>query len=299
MLIANLRLGLVFVTAPCRIVYVTDDKDSFGFAYGTLPVTPIGARRTFTSYEGLTVKSALTLVALSRPPNLLVRLGGLIFGLRPVLLRNFVRQAVGRRRRSVELSPVVVLLVAVVVLFWVLSMALFVRLDKKWSIKRGRTIGTEGPFAASSLTQAAVSPDSASVIAEGAIRQIGGHQIAIPDDRTVIGWIGSLWTNLPKRGEYELLVSHSLQDDGLVLFACRSRPRNSLQFIGPGISQRLAEQLACHSRLDRPQGRPLEGDRATRSRRSDLASLARLHRRVIGASAGVADTADAPEIQRL
>jgi len=141
--------------------------------------------------------------------------------------------------------PVVVLLVAVVVVFWAVSMALFVLLDKKWSIKRGRTIGTEGPFAATSLAKAAVSPDAASVIAEGAIRQMGGHQVAKPDDHTVIGWIGSMWTNLPKRGEYELLVSQSLQPDGFVLFTCRSRPRNSVQFIGQGISRKLAEQLAA------------------------------------------------------
>jgi uncharacterized protein (UPF0548 family) len=73
-LIANLRLGLVFVTAPCRIVYVTDDKDSFGFAYGTLPGHPDRGEEAFHVRRGTDGEVRFDIVAFSRPADVLVRL---------------------------------------------------------------------------------------------------------------------------------------------------------------------------------------------------------------------------------
>jgi uncharacterized protein (UPF0548 family) len=45
-LIAVRLLGL-HVVVPCRIVYVTDDADRFGFAYGTLPGHPEAGEESF------------------------------------------------------------------------------------------------------------------------------------------------------------------------------------------------------------------------------------------------------------
>jgi len=39
------RLGLFTTVAPCRVVYLVDEVDRFGFAYGTLPGHPETGRR--------------------------------------------------------------------------------------------------------------------------------------------------------------------------------------------------------------------------------------------------------------
>jgi uncharacterized protein (UPF0548 family) len=39
-MVVTIRLGPAFAIAPCRIVYVSDNEESFGFAYGTLPGHP-------------------------------------------------------------------------------------------------------------------------------------------------------------------------------------------------------------------------------------------------------------------
>jgi len=74
-LIATLRLGLVFVTTPCRIVYVTDEKDSFGFAYGTLPGHPERGEEAFHVRRRANGEIRFDIAAFSRPADLLVRLG--------------------------------------------------------------------------------------------------------------------------------------------------------------------------------------------------------------------------------
>ena len=41
------RLGPVFLVAPCRVIYKTDETDRFGFAYGTLPGHPESGEEAF------------------------------------------------------------------------------------------------------------------------------------------------------------------------------------------------------------------------------------------------------------
>jgi len=68
-------LQLGFAVVPCRIVYVTDDGHSFGFAYGTLPGHPECGEEAFhvrQDGEGLVT---FEIVAFSRPALLLTRLG--------------------------------------------------------------------------------------------------------------------------------------------------------------------------------------------------------------------------------
>jgi len=74
-LITTVRLGLVFVIAPCRIVYVTDEKDSFGFAYGTLPGHPERGEEAFHIRRRADGEIRFDIAAFSRPADLLVRLG--------------------------------------------------------------------------------------------------------------------------------------------------------------------------------------------------------------------------------
>jgi uncharacterized protein (UPF0548 family) len=47
--VVTFHLGPVHVKAPCRLVYVTDEVNRFGFAYGTLPGHPEQAKRRSTS----------------------------------------------------------------------------------------------------------------------------------------------------------------------------------------------------------------------------------------------------------
>ncbi|HUB69339.1 MAG TPA: DUF1990 domain-containing protein [Acidimicrobiales bacterium] len=74
--VATVRLGLLFIVAPCRVVYVTAEPDRFGFAYGTLPGHPERGEEAFhvTRHGDGTVR--FEIVAFSRPATAIARLGG-------------------------------------------------------------------------------------------------------------------------------------------------------------------------------------------------------------------------------
>ena len=73
--VATVRLGLLFIVAPSRVVYVTAEPDRFGFAYGTLPGHPERGEEAFhvTRHGDGTVR--LEIVAFSRPATVIARLG--------------------------------------------------------------------------------------------------------------------------------------------------------------------------------------------------------------------------------
>jgi uncharacterized protein (UPF0548 family) len=77
-LVVTLRSGPTFAVAPCRIVYVTDEPDSFGFAYGTLPGHPEQGEEAFHVRRGTGGETRFEILAFSRPALLLARLGRLI-----------------------------------------------------------------------------------------------------------------------------------------------------------------------------------------------------------------------------
>lgn len=62
--------------AACRIVYVTDEPDIFGFAYGTLPVHPEQGEEAFMVRREPDDTVSFTITAFSRPRHPLARLGG-------------------------------------------------------------------------------------------------------------------------------------------------------------------------------------------------------------------------------
>ena len=64
-----------FVTGAARVVYVVDEEDRFGFAYGTLPGHPESGEEAFiVERTGGEVRFRIT--GFSRPQVLLTRLGG-------------------------------------------------------------------------------------------------------------------------------------------------------------------------------------------------------------------------------
>jgi uncharacterized protein (UPF0548 family) len=68
------RVAFLTAVAPCRIVYVVDEADRFGFAYGTLAGHPERGEESFVvSRAGDQV--TFDIVAFSRPAGALARVG--------------------------------------------------------------------------------------------------------------------------------------------------------------------------------------------------------------------------------
>ncbi len=69
------HFGPVRVVAPCRIVYVTDDVDRFGFAYGSLPGHPERGEEAFHVRRDGDGTVTFDVVAFSRPADWKARIG--------------------------------------------------------------------------------------------------------------------------------------------------------------------------------------------------------------------------------
>jgi uncharacterized protein (UPF0548 family) len=68
--------GPIALRNPCRVVYVVNESDERGFAYGTLPGHPEAGEERFLlrRHEGGRIE--LTVSAFSRPASALARAGG-------------------------------------------------------------------------------------------------------------------------------------------------------------------------------------------------------------------------------
>ena len=73
-------LGLGFaaatVRAPCRVVYIIDEADRRGFAYGTLPGHPEAGEEAFVIERSRGGVVTFTIRAFSRPASALARAAG-------------------------------------------------------------------------------------------------------------------------------------------------------------------------------------------------------------------------------
>lgn len=65
-----------FVTSTCRIVYVVDEANRFGYGYGTLPHHPEQGEEAFLVEQDAGGTVTFSIRAFSRPAHLLTRLGG-------------------------------------------------------------------------------------------------------------------------------------------------------------------------------------------------------------------------------
>lgn len=74
--LARLGLGPLGIAVPCRVVWMTEEPDRVGFAYGTLDGHPESGEEAFilTLAEDGTV--TFTITAFSRPATWYARLGG-------------------------------------------------------------------------------------------------------------------------------------------------------------------------------------------------------------------------------
>jgi uncharacterized protein (UPF0548 family) len=64
------------MTAPCRVVYVIDEPDRWGFAYGTLPGHHESGEEAFVLHRTDDGRSVLSITAFSRPATALAKLAG-------------------------------------------------------------------------------------------------------------------------------------------------------------------------------------------------------------------------------
>jgi uncharacterized protein (UPF0548 family) len=72
--ILGVHIGPIYAMAPCRIVYVIEEPDRFGFAYGTLPGHPESGEEAFIVERDPTDVAHFRITAFSRPVAPIARL---------------------------------------------------------------------------------------------------------------------------------------------------------------------------------------------------------------------------------
>lgn len=86
-------VGLGFLQAPCRVIYVIDEPDVRGFAYGTLPGHPeSGEERFVVRHDPVTAAVFAEVSAFSRPVAWWAKAGGPFTTLaQRVIAKRYVR----------------------------------------------------------------------------------------------------------------------------------------------------------------------------------------------------------------
>lgn len=75
-MVLHVGLGRLSLRVPCRVVYVVDEPDRKGFAYGTLPGHPVSGEEAFVLERGHDGRITFTVSAFSRPATMFAKLGG-------------------------------------------------------------------------------------------------------------------------------------------------------------------------------------------------------------------------------
>lgn len=70
-----LRAAGLWAPAPCRVVYVVDEPNEVGFAYGTLPGHPETGEAAFTVSRDPSGEVNFVVTSFSRTIDLLARMG--------------------------------------------------------------------------------------------------------------------------------------------------------------------------------------------------------------------------------
>jgi uncharacterized protein (UPF0548 family) len=92
LVVMRLGPGRLALRIPCRVVYVVDEPDRRGFAYGTLPGHPVVGEERFALNRLGDGRLELTISAFSRPASKLAKLGGPVGRLgQDAMLRRYLR----------------------------------------------------------------------------------------------------------------------------------------------------------------------------------------------------------------
>jgi len=129
-------------------------------------------------------------------------------------------------------------------MFGMIGLILGVRTDRKLMVDLGKPDAPwSGTYAASIPVDANVAPDEALTIARRAVAAVQAHDLRTLGNHTAVGWVGSIWTNLPRQQAYQVAVVVEAQPDDLTQLMCCARPRFSLAYFGAGMSQEWAGRL--------------------------------------------------------
>jgi uncharacterized protein (UPF0548 family) len=91
-IVTSRRVGPVFVVAPCRVIYRTDEEDRFDFALGTLPGHPEHGEEAFHLNRTEQGAVRFEVITFSRPAGLAARLGGsLARGVQAAIVRRYLK----------------------------------------------------------------------------------------------------------------------------------------------------------------------------------------------------------------
>ena len=103
----HLRLGIgpLSILAPCRVLWVIDEPDRAGFAYGTLPGHPESGIEQFTVTRTDTGVVRFHLDAVSKPATWYARLGAPVSRLvQEVVTRRYLRALSTRAAPVVDMA---------------------------------------------------------------------------------------------------------------------------------------------------------------------------------------------------
>lgn len=97
----RLGVGRVAVSSPARVLYVVDEPDRRGFAYGSLPGHPLSGEEAFVVHLEPDGSVGFTVTAYSRPGSRLTRLAGPLLPLfQQMMARCYVRAVSRAVRRA-------------------------------------------------------------------------------------------------------------------------------------------------------------------------------------------------------
>jgi hypothetical protein len=126
--------------------------------------------------------------------------------------------------------------------FGLISLFGFTRMDRKLLVDVGKPDAPwSGAGAAWLPVDTDLSPERALRIARSAIIQLDARDVRTIGNHTVVGWVGSIWTNIPRWTAHEVAVVIIAQPDGATQLVCCARPR--LRLLGSGIGREWASRL--------------------------------------------------------
>jgi len=91
----------------------------------------------------------------------------------------------------------------------------------------------------------AAKPSDALAVGASAVQRLGGRAIRTYAGQAVIGWKGDMWTNIPRRAQYQYVVLVRPRDDGGADVACCARPRFVMNFLCEAYAGTLTSELAA------------------------------------------------------
>ena len=136
------------------------------------------------------------------------------------------------------------LLIGFFTAFGMIIVALFCVSDRKLDMEIGKI---DAPWLGSNTSSMQVNlfvkSEIALDIAKCAVAKAGGWDITVIGQATVVGWIGSVWSNLPRSQSYQMAIVFCEASIGEIQFLCCARPRSKAALMGLKRSLELVSKL--------------------------------------------------------